>query len=1099
MLGRSFNGAAVVAVDRGRAPRKRTFWLSLAVAIFLAASAGIARAQPPQLISYGNFSAQTPDPVGVAVDGSNGDVYVAGLLSFSSHNPGHVDKFGPSIPATPIPPSPFGEAYDAGTAVNPTNGDVYVLAEAGLFVGEPLIYTYDPNTGALVGEPFAVPPSNFFGVQIATDSNGNVYVPVEPSDEVLEYDPTGTLLKTFTGGPGAGALRSPSGVAVDSAGDVWVADAGNNRIEELSAAGTPMGTAIASEGVGSVALDGRGDVFAVVNNSVDSCGSVAPPCPHLVEYDSAGAQVADVGAGAFGSAPQSLPSVAVDQPSGRVYVPDGFKEVVWIFGPPAAPTVGRELTAEVTASEAKLGALVGPGGLPTSYRFEYDTSEYREGEGSHGVSVPFPEGSVGEGISARTVWAAVSGLAPGVSYHYRVVATNELGSVVGPDRSFTTLTAGQASCPNEELRGGFSAGLLDCRAYELVTPPTKVSSQPEAPGPAAVDGNAIAFGTREPLPDAATGGDRYVATRGGDGWRSEDLIPLESYTGILCSSEDNSVPAASSELSKVVVSIGKDTRGSKGGTAAFESCNAEGLEVVQGEPVGYENLLLRESPTGTYRLINLPPPGVTPADAHFKGASADLSHVVFGEMAPLTPNAPYSVEDLYEWDEGALRLLTVLPDGTPVAGSLAEGHEGEDGRQAVSADGSHALFVSGGDLYVRIDGERTVQVDQAQGGSGPSGGGVFQAASADGTRVFFTDQSQLTDGSMAASGAPDLYECVLPEGASRCELTDLTVAKAGERADVLQVAALGSKDSSHLYFTARGVLAVNAREYTGPEGEAIVEKATSGEENLYLYDGGAVTFVATLGQGDDLGPVSPDGTWLAFVSGRSLTGYDNGAVKEIFLYGATSGALVCASCNPSGEAPVDGAQFSKELTSRPLSDGGRLFFETTDALLPSDSNGQVDVYEYEDGRLSAISGGTSSTASRFSGASESGDDAFFESTQQLLPEDSEEEAHVIYDARVQGGFPAPLLSPACVTVEACRTPTAPQPSIYGAPSSQTFSGAGNAAPPVEAKKKKSGSKKKPRPRRRARACKRHRRKGPVHCVAKGRRAGSHARAHGKVR
>ncbi len=88
-----------------------------------------------------------------------------------------------------------------------------------------------------------------------------------------------------------------------------------------------------------------------------------------------------------------------------------------------------------------------------------------------------------------------------------------------------------------------------------------------------------------------------------------------------------------------------------------------------------------------------------------------------------------------------LRLLTVLPDGTPVQGSLPEPRAGTN---AISAEGSHILFVSGGSLYVRIDGERTVQVDESQGGGGSSGGGSFQAASADGTEIFFTDDRELT-------------------------------------------------------------------------------------------------------------------------------------------------------------------------------------------------------------------------------------------------------------------------------------------------------------------------------------------------------------------
>ncbi len=69
-----------------------------------------------------------------------------------------------------------------------------------------------------------------------------------------------------------------------------------------------------------------------------------------------------------------------------------------------------------------------------------------------------------------------------------------------------------------------------------------------------------------------------------------------------------------------------------------------------------------------------------------------------------------------------------------------------------------------------------------------------------------------------------------------------------------------------------------------------------------------------------------------------------------------------------------------------------------------------------------------------------------------MPQDNQEGQVVIYDARVEGGFAELSSPPACTTADACRTPVSPQPSIYGAPSSQTFSGAGNLAPP-EAKPK----------------------------------------------
>jgi hypothetical protein len=1059
-----FKGRAANKPSRGSIATPLT--ILCAFFVLLALSAAVAQAEPPRLISDGTFDPGV-NSMGVAVDNSSfassGNVFVASLFNPNEAEPHRIGEFDASGKLI-SPPSPFGEGDLSGAAVDPVNGDLYVLEGLNFTKFEPAIATYDPSTGALVGTPFSVPASPFPGVgltivQIGVDAAGNVYVPVVPENEVLEYSPSGTLLKTFTGGTGAGALNGPSGVAVDSADDLWVADAGNNRIEELDPTGAPVEVngkpvEIKSEGVLWDALDGHGDVFAIDKNGVDFCGSVseAPPCSHLVEYDAAGAQVADVGAGSFetGNSLQLPPMVAVNQAQGLVYVTDAKGEKVWVFALPTAPRVENELSAEVTTSEAKLGALVNPGGIAATYRFEYLTEAAFQANGSsfsgpeHAISVPFPEGSVGEGLTSHTVWAAASGLAPGTTYHYRVVATSELApeGVAGYDQAFTTETAEQAACPNEQFRGGFSGALPDCRAYELVTPATKTSVQINGGAPDA-EGNAAHFGTNEPLPGAPTGGDYYVARRGAGGWNAEDVVPLASYTGAYCVSYSNIVRAFSGDLSRALIGFGRDSRASEPGGSELtaQECNAEGLQVVPGEPVGYDNLLLRDNTTGAYELVNAPPAGVTPADANFEGASADLSHVVFSELAALTPEAPLATvggpEDLYEWDEGALRLLSVLPGEVPAEGALPET---SNGSQPISKNGSHIVFTSGGSLYVRVGGSSTVQVDASQVGGG-GGGGSFQAMSADGSTVLFTDENQLTPGSTAESAKPDLYECVLPEGASRCELSDLTVAKAGEPADVQRVSAFGSQDSSHVYFTARGVLAPGAQ---------------AGQENLYLWDAGTTTFIATLGSGEGTGAVSPDGTWFAFPSFKSLTGYDNihpggGSASEIFLYGAGSDSqpptLACASCNPSGEAPVGGANLAP-VAQRPLSDGGRLFFETEEALAPSDTNSQIDVYEYEDGRQSLISSGTSPRESMFEGASESGDNVFILSRQQLLSQDDTGgEARVIYDARVDGGFPAAAAPLSCTTADACRVPVGPLPSVFGAPASATFSGAGNLAPP----------------------------------------------------
>jgi hypothetical protein len=467
--------------------------------------------------------------------------------------------------------------------------------------------------------------------------------------------------------------------------------------------------------------------------------------------------------------------------------------------------------------------------------------------------------------------------------------------------------------------------------------------------------------------------------------------------------------------------------------------------------------------------------------------------VIFTETSPLAKGAQYGVENLYEWDEGALRLASVLPDGTAVPGSFAAKARTPEHESVVSSDGSHVLFTYGGALYDRIDGQRTVQIDEKQGGLGPIGGGSFKAATADGSKIFFLDESKLTAGSTAAAGEPDLYECVLPEGASKCELTDLTVAAAGGHADVLSVTPLGGHDSSYVYFVAKGVLASNTREFTNSEGQTVVEGAQAGKENLYLWNGNNTTFIATGVEYSPFGieQASPDGKWLAFESEKSLTGYNNQpagvkeckngansgslACRELFLYSATTGQLACASCNPTGEPAIAaggvaqreealGEQFGVFPTRHVLTDTGQVFFETTEALVPSDTNGAscpsayglrascIDVYEYEGGGVHLISSGTSSFESVLEDVSESGDDVFFRSTQQLVPQDNQEGEFVTYDARVAGGFAEPSSPPACTTADACRTPVSSQPSVYGAPASQTFSGVGNLSSPSPAVK-----------------------------------------------
>jgi hypothetical protein len=86
--------------------------------------------------------------------------------------------------------------------------------------------------------------------------------------------------------------------------------------------------------------------------------------------------------------------------------------------------------AAVEGEGATVGGIVAPGGLPTSYSFEYGPTT------AYGETVP--AASAGAGEAPVVVAGSIPGLVPGTTYHYRLVATNALGTTLGIDAELTT-------------------------------------------------------------------------------------------------------------------------------------------------------------------------------------------------------------------------------------------------------------------------------------------------------------------------------------------------------------------------------------------------------------------------------------------------------------------------------------------------------------------------------------------------------------------------------------------------------------------------------------------------------------------------------------
>lgn len=806
----------------------------------------------------------------------------------------------------------------------------------------------------------------------------------------------------------------------------------------------------------------------------------------------------------------------------------------------AAPTIESESASDVSATAAELAAEINPGGAGTTYHFEYGTTD------SYDQSTP-ESLSIGSNDSGDPAGAHIQSLQPATVYHYRVIATNPQSpdGTPGPDQTFTTPAAGE------------TGALPDNRQWELVSPPVKEGG--EIPGigeesfiQAAADGGAIAYTSflapTEPNPAGFTQQAQVFSSRGPEGgWSSRDInTPHEEPIGPSIGqggeykffSPDLSLglvdpfgdgrPPLSARATERTVYVRDDAPVVPGAGESALYAQAE-AEAPAGSDVGYLPLVTPADVLPGTKFGGKYPIG-NPSGVNFAGASPDLNHVVLRSSAALTANAAkVGLEDgLYDWSGGRLELVSVLPGAgeEPVSGSLGLHGGSEQGnitRDAVSIDGSR-VFWSGPEnhLYMRdTTKSETVQLDVPEpecllkGECEPEPNeqeeAEFQTASSDGSKVFFTDNRRLTIGAGAKQSAhgpePDLYECEMVEHADKptCDLTDLTPLIGAEHANVRGVVIGASEDGSYLYLVAEGVLA---------------EGATPGDNLYVLHDSGGVwttRFIAQLSGADHPdwlflkgmpARVSPDGQYVAFMSEKSLTGYDNLDAnsgqpdEEVFLYHAETsstgelepGRLICASCDPSGARPV-GIQ-AKEAPSqaineddvwptgtwlaadvpgwdttsyqpRYLSDSGRLFFNSVDPLVPQAANGVADVYESEPsgegscassstasgGCVALVSAASSGEESVFLDASEDGDDVFFLTSARLARQDTDT-AFDVYDAHVcAAAEPCPVVTaspPSCTTADACRAAPTPQPAIYGAPSSATVSGAGNvvAGPPA---------------------------------------------------
>lgn len=983
-----------------------------------------------------------------------------------------------------------------------------------------------------------------FGSELG--ANGS-FIAVDGSDRVYVGD-IGRIERFSSAGVweadlGAGILGGGGlvkGLALDPDGNIYtISQNVPDTVRELDPSGTTLLRTISVQEPQALAIDVAKNLYVVSGESN----------PHVVVFNESGTAIAEFAAGDFEASSAIAVGLLGDgsHTPGDVYVGNTRSNNGYVLAygprpfeppPPIAPEITDEHVSSVTEHTAIVKAEINPNFWDTEYFVEYGPVSCPS---PACTQAPVPAASLSsESRGDNPVAVELTGLEEGTAYHFRFVAASNCKAsepafecrTAGTDHAFTTPRQATASaCPNDALRIGTSSLLPDCRAYEMVSPPQKNSAELAVPNTAGVNlgqsfsaipiqasasGEAIAYATATSFgadPQGAPLYNEYRSARAGSGWSTDNINPKfeEGYT------RDPFVGFSADLSHAAVIAIEPPL------TADAQS--------------GVPNLYSRDDATGALTAITTEADRPTLDSGNteaycvaFEGASADYSRIYFaakGALLPGDPTAPNGF-NLYEWSAARpaadrVQLVSVLPTGAPAIPSreVTFGQRPPNGafncdmrvtllRHAISADGTRAFWMSPEPFYepspgqfvvkpllARVDGTETVQLDAIQGGSAfYSGEGVYWDASADGSKVFFTDSLALTPG---ANGT-DLYRYNFDRNSGQ-ELENLT-ANAAEAAEVQGV--LGaSADGSHVYFVAHGVLD------TAPNGRG--ETAETGQNNLYLWHDGGIRFIARFGAGtaeeyawspnpmvQDARP-SPDGTHLIFESTRSLTGYDNRVgdgspacaldtegnprgnpnCTEAFVYDAAADRLVCASCNPSGArplgppvlpiAPSDEGETTLPVWSTPTEqprylsdDGTRAFFESKDALVPRDTNGKQDVYEWEaagsgscseeapafseanGGCVDLISTGKSGAESYLLDASSDGRNVFITTRQQLVPQDGDER-YDVYDARVDGGFPYTPPPAPCHSAEGCHGAGTSAGSA-GSAGTASFAGRGNLRP-----------------------------------------------------